>query len=230
MFKEGARQLCPPVIWHYLKLSKLYLLRSCRKNRGLGLDIYWTNKMAEELDRWGERSVWNEIRLIAVNLKGKILDIACGTGETIKLLSIFPLIDVYGFDISDFLIQKAIMKGIPGDHLKVCNAVRMDYPNNSFAYSYSIGSLEHIPETDIPTVIAESFRVTLKASFHMVPVSRSGKDEGWLKMRQSYHNNSTDWWLNKFKSKYKTVRIIDSVWEDSFSAGKWFICFKEESL
>jgi hypothetical protein len=60
----------------------------------------------------------------------------------------------------------------------------------------------------------------------MIPVSRSGKDEGWIKTLQSYYNNSVDWWLKKYKSSYQSVFVIDSSWEDDISVGKWFICIK----
>ncbi|MFM6267537.1 MAG: hypothetical protein ACKPFA_13720, partial [Dolichospermum sp.] len=55
---------------------------------------------------------------------------------------------------------------------------------------------------------------------------RSGKDEGWMKTLQSFHNNSVDWWLDKFYSSYPAVLVIDSYWNDSISVGKWFVCFK----
>jgi ubiquinone/menaquinone biosynthesis C-methylase UbiE len=221
MFKDHVRKLCPPVIWDYLRLLKL-----SHKNKGSGLNVYWTERMAEEIDKWGEGNAWNEIKFLTVNLKGKVLDIACGTGETIRLLSGFSDIEAYGFDISDFLIQKAINKGIPRERLKICSVVNTGYPDNFFDYSYSIGSLEHVPETETLAAIAEAYRITKKSSFHMLPVAKSGKDEGWLRMQQNYHNNSTDWWLSKFRATYKIVHVIDSAWEDQISAGKWFICQK----
>lgn len=190
------------------------------------LDVYWDPRFTQVLETWGEGNVWNEIQFFMVNCKGKILDVACGTGKTIQLLSRFPDIEIHGCDISDFLIQKAIDRGIQPDRLKVCDATKMSYQDNSFDYAYSIGSLEHFTEDGIIQVVAECYRITRANSLHMIPVSRSGRDEGWIKTLQSFHNNSVDWWLNKFYSPYEVVHVIDSKWQDDISIGKWFICVK----
>ena len=60
----------------------------------------------------------------------------------------------------------------------------------------------------------------------MVPVARSGRDEGWMKTIQSFHNNSVEWWLEKFRARFSAVKVIDSRWNDKISLGKWFICRK----
>ena len=62
----------------------------------------------------------------------------------------------------------------------------------------------------------------------MIPVSRSEKDEGWLKTYQSFHNNSVAWWLEKINSVYPNVYVLDSTWEDPISTGKWFVCVRSE--
>jgi ubiquinone/menaquinone biosynthesis C-methylase UbiE len=134
---------------------------------------------------------------------------------------------VYGCDISDFLIGKAINKGINKEWLKVCDATNMDcYKDNSFDYSYSIGSLEHFTDKGILKFVDEVYRITEKFSYHMVPISRNGIDNGWITPNQSYYNNSEEWWMEKFKSKYKNVHSINSGWKDEISIGKWFICSK----
>lgn len=191
------------------------------------LDLYWDPDYAQVLETWGEGNVWDEIQLLMVNCKGKVLDIACGTGRTIEILSGFREVEVHGFDISDFLISKAVERGINKNLLSVCDATKMDFSDNIFDYAYSIGSLEHFTEEGISKFIAECYRVTKINSFHQLPVSRSGKNEGWMKTVQSLHNNSVDWWLDKFKISYNTVYVLDSKWEDAISVGKWFVCIKD---
>ncbi|MDD5435105.1 MAG: class I SAM-dependent methyltransferase, partial [Nitrospira sp.] len=158
--------------------------------------------------------------------KGKVLDIACGTGKTMTIISKFSAIEVFGCDISDFLISKAIERGIQSDHLVVCDASKTNYPENYFDYAYSIGSLEHFTEDGIINCLSECFRIVGGTSFHMIPVSRSGVDEGWMKTLQSFHNNSVQWWLDKYEKIYKTVYVLDSDWQDKISIGKWFVCIK----
>jgi ubiquinone/menaquinone biosynthesis C-methylase UbiE len=190
------------------------------------LGPYWDSNFIDCLDSWGEGNAWEEIQFLASGCNGRVLDIACGTGKVIQILNKFPEIDIYGCDISDFLIQKAISRGIDKNKLIVCDATKMDYNDNFFDFSYSIGSLEHFTEPGIEKCIAECYRVTKRHSFHLVPVSRSGINEGWKTTIQSFHNNSTDWWHEKFSLSYPDVIVLDSRWNDDLSVGKWFVCCK----
>jgi ubiquinone/menaquinone biosynthesis C-methylase UbiE len=157
---------------------------------------------------------------------GKVLDVACGTGATIKLLEKNNTLEIHGFDISDLLIQKAIEKNIPKERLRVEDATKTNYLDNEFDYSYSIGSLEHFTFEGIDKFISESSRYTKFAAFHMIPISKSGKDEGWMKTMQSFFNNSEEWWFAHFKKHFSKVYCIASKWEDDISFGRWFICIK----
>jgi ubiquinone/menaquinone biosynthesis C-methylase UbiE len=192
---------------------------------GQDLSVYWDEEMAKILESWGEKSVWKEIKLLMVNCEGKVLDIACGPGKTIEVLHELPL-EVHGCDISDLLIQKAIERGINPSFLKVCDATNMPYENDAYNYAYSIGSLEHFTEEGILKFLNESYRITSRASYHMIPTSRSNQNEGWMKTYQSFHNNSVEWWREKFESVYKNVIVLDSTWDDNISVGKWFVCIK----
>lgn len=237
--KSVIDELLPPILLRALTAIKKYishkLLLKTSKVRSASsqqqdLDVYWDPNMATMLETWGENNVWNEIKFFMINCKGRVLDIACGTGKAIDVLSKFPFITVHGCDISDFLIEKAVQRGIKAEHLKICDASQTSYPDLFFDYSYSIGSLEHFTEDGIHNFIKENFRTTKKAAYHFIPVSKSGSNEGWIKTFQSYFNNSTEWWLNKFKEVYPTVYVLDSVWCDDISDGRWFICVKENNI
>lgn len=228
--KGFVRERVPPTIWRGMSAA----VRAVRPGRtvvqqyGPGdeqdLSVYWDPKMAAILETWGEGNAWNEIQLMLVARTGRVLDIACGTGKTVSLVSRLPGLEVHGCDISDFLIGKAVERGIPRDRLLVTDATAMQFADASFDYAYSIGSLEHFTEDGIFKLLSECRRVVTKTSFHMIPVSRSGKDEGWIKTFQSYHNNSVDWWMSRYRAVYDDVVAIDSVWEDPLSLGKWFVC------
>jgi ubiquinone/menaquinone biosynthesis C-methylase UbiE len=228
--------ICPPLFLKgFYKLKRIISARPVSQKEKLvlnpdkqDLDLYWDPVMAELLETWGEDHAWNEIQMLLVGKKGKVLDIACGTGITIDIVSKNKDLKVYGCDISDFLIQKAINKGINKELLEVCDATNMIcYDDNSFDSSYSIGSLEHFTEKGIVKFVEEIYRITDNFSFHMVPISRNGIDNGWISPYQSYFNNSEEWWLEKFKSKFKNVQSINSGWNDDASIGKWFICSKK---
>jgi len=193
-------------------------------SEGQELKVYWTAAMAEQLENWGKDHAWIEIECLLVNCRGKVLDIACGTGVNIVSLSRFEFLDMYGCDISDMLIDKAREKGIDPERLKVVDATKTCYLDNEFDYSYSIGSLEHFTEDGIDSFLSECKRYTSKASFHQVPVSRKNIDCGWIRRNQCYFNNSIEWWFEKFHNQYNDVQVINSGWNDKISVGKWFIC------
>jgi SAM-dependent methyltransferase len=190
------------------------------------LDVYWDPKMAAILETWGEGNAWNEIQLLLVNAGGSVLDIACGTGKVMSILAPYEQLEVHGFDISDFLIEQAVARGLARDRLKVADATKTDYADDAFDYGYSIGSLEHFTDDGIAAFVRETHRITRRASFHMVPTSRSGRDEGWMTTLQSFHNNSVGWWLDRYRAAYATVHVLDSAWHDRISVGKWFLCMK----
>ncbi|MBS1946965.1 MAG: class I SAM-dependent methyltransferase [Bacteroidetes bacterium] len=207
------------------KRNELYLKQNT--NNGQDLEIYWTQEMSEQLEVWGKHSTWIEIECLLVNCRGKVLDIACGTGVNIKSLSKFPFLEVHGFDISDMLLNNAKQKGINPEVLKLYDATNTGYDDNQFDYSYSIGSLEHFTENGIDLFLKECARYTSKVSFHMIPLSENNLDYGWIKRGQSYFNNSIEWWLPKFKKYFSNVYVINSGWKDEgVSVGKWFICYK----
>lgn len=197
-----------------------------KKEKGQDLEVYWNEDFARELSSWGLDTAWLEIQYLLIHGRGKVLDIACGCGSVMKLFESYPHLKVYGCDISDFLIQKAVETGIERRQLTVCDATKTAYQDNEFDYSYSIGSLEHFTEEGILAFIREAHRVTSRISFHQIPTARSTTNEGWIRLGQSYFNNSVPWWLEKFKTVYPTVQVLNSRWEDPISLGKWFVCVK----
>ena len=40
----------------------------------------------------------------------------------------------------------------------------------------------------------------------MMPVSKKNINEGWIKTYQSFHNNSPEWWIDKFEKCFKKLR------------------------
>ncbi len=198
--------------------------RLAKKGGTQELDIYWDPEMAAVLETWGEGNAWNEIQLLLLNTQGTVLDIACGTGKVMSMLQGIKDLEIHGCDISDFLLEKATQRGIAKDRLTCCDATALPYLLGRFDYAYSIGSLEHFTEDGIDAVLQGCKKVVAKRSFHMIPVSRSQKNEGWISPSQSYFNNSTDWWVAHCKKSFSTVAVLDSAWEDEISIGKWLIC------
>ena len=212
--KQIIKDLCPPLVWR-----KLQDIRSLVRPH----QVRTSGESQDQVEqRWQFFRV--HFQFLMANVEGRVLDIACGTGKTMTLLDRAKL-EIMGCDISDQLIEKAIERGLPAESLDVCDATKLPYEANEFDYSYSIGSLEHFTEEGIGKFIDEASRVTRVGSFHMMPTSRSGKDEGWMKTYQSFHNCSPSWWVNRFEKHFKRVRVLDSNWNDQISVGKWFLCY-----
>lgn len=223
--KEIVKDFIPPVVLRGIQAVRGRVATFRPTSSAMqDLGIYWDPKMAEMLDRWGEGNAWTDIQLLMVGKKGRVLDIACGTGRTMELLVDNIDIELHGCDISDMLIDRAVARGIPRDKLQVTDATAMQYADGSFDWAYSIGSLEHFTTEGIEKFLKECRRIARSGSFHMIPVSRSGRNEGWIKTFQSYHNNSVSWWDEKCRTAYEKVAILDSTWNDQMSLGKWLVC------
>lgn len=229
--KKILKNILPP--FFIFLITKIYFFYLIKKNKlkinenYQDIHIYGKQEIIPELEQWGKNSTWNEIILLLNSKRGKILDIACGTGQNILDLKIVnPEAEIYGCDISNMLIDVAIRKGIRTENLRCLDATKLDYQQNFFDYSFSIGSLEHFTESGIDSVLQKAFHVTKIASFHMVPVSNNNINHGWIKTYQTFHNNSTNWWVNKFKKKFTKVYAVKSSWKDFISNGMWFLCYK----
>jgi ubiquinone/menaquinone biosynthesis C-methylase UbiE len=188
------------------------------------LDIYFDPKFAEVLETWGIDNTWREIQILLAGRKGRVLDVACGTGRTWDFLRDSRGLKYYGCDISDLLIDRAIKRGIPKRRLRVMDATRLDYRERSFEFVFSIGSLEHFTVDGIKGTLLACKRVSRFLNLHMVPVSASGKDEGWLTPYQSFWNNSQQWWLDMVREIFPEAWVMESKWKDDQSRGIWLIC------
>lgn len=226
--KRVVRALCPPILWDGLRRARaaVHARRPAADPSQQDLDLYWDPEFARVLDTWGEGNVWNEIQLLMGDCRGRALDIACGTGRTMEILHDLAELEVHGCDISDLLITRARERGIDSKRLVVCDATAMPYADDSFDWSYSIGSLEHFTIEGIDRLIDEAHRVTRRATYHFMPTSRSGRDEGWMKTTQSFHNNSVEWWKARFARRFPEVRAVGSSWHDQISVGHWFLCWR----
>lgn len=90
---------------------------------------------------------------------GKILDVGCGTGETLTFLGkLFPKSDLYAIDTSDVAIKYAKNRG--HKNIFKASATKLPFKNNTFDAVLFLDVLEHI-END-QKAIAEAKRVLKK--------------------------------------------------------------------
>jgi ubiquinone/menaquinone biosynthesis C-methylase UbiE len=94
----------------------------------------------------------------------KILDIACGTGRTLKLIrSVFPLASLHGTDLSPAYLRKAnqLLSENPGElpQLLQANSEALPYPDHYFHALTSVFLFHELPAQARQNVINQCFRV-----------------------------------------------------------------------
>ncbi|KAL6785298.1 VTE6 [Auxenochlorella protothecoides x Auxenochlorella symbiontica] len=91
------------------------------------------------------------IQFAGVSNPGSILDVGCGIGGTTRMLaSRFPGAKVAGITLSPNQVARgtalAAEKGLANCEFKVMDALKMDYPDNSFDVVWACESGEHMPD------------------------------------------------------------------------------------
>lgn len=95
----------------------------------------------------------------------RILDVACGTGRTLKLIrAALPQASLFGTDLSPAYLRKAneLLSQIPGElpQLLQANAEELPYVDDYFHAVTSIFLFHELPGTVRQTVIEQCFQVT----------------------------------------------------------------------
>jgi SAM-dependent methyltransferase len=92
-----------------------------------------------------------------VGRDGVIADVGCGTGATSRMLTDFGL-DVVGIDLSANMLAEARRRN-PGLRFQVGSMTAMDFDDGHFDGVCAWYSVIHIPDEELPHVLAEFHRV-----------------------------------------------------------------------
>ena len=93
-----------------------------------------------------------------------VLEVGVGDGRMINLLKPFGKAKFFGCDIS--------RNARPACEFRIADARKLPYPNNRFDLVYSLGTVEHFPETD--RAITEQARVCRRGGFVVCTVPHFG--------------------------------------------------------
>ena len=105
-----------------------------------------------------------------------ILDIGCGKGFMLHdFAELIPGIKVEGIDISTYAIENAIEDMKP--FVKVGNAKKLEYPDNSFDLVISINTVHNLPLEECKEALREIQRVTKKHAFITVDAYRNEEEK-----------------------------------------------------
>ncbi|MCB0338389.1 MAG: class I SAM-dependent methyltransferase [Bdellovibrionales bacterium] len=223
--KNFLRGICPPFLWQAARHLRSSIGSSSQvaSLKSPGEDMRWHSELTELLERWGEGNAWDEVRMLFMQRSGTALDIGCGTGRVMEILSENSRLHITGCDVTEEYLNEAKARGISADRLALGDARSLKFADKSFDYSYSVGINHFFSLQDLRKAIPEFLRVTRKFTAHHIAVSRSGIDEGWCETYYRFQNNSCQSWLNEFREFFPSVYVVDSKWSDSFSVGKWIV-------
>ena len=105
-----------------------------------------------------------------------ILDVGCGKGFMLRdFAELIPGIKVEGIDISTYAIENAIEDMKP--FVKVGNAKKLEYPDNSFDLVISINTFHNLQMEECKEALREIQRVTKKHAFITVDAYRNEEEK-----------------------------------------------------
>jgi SAM-dependent methyltransferase len=105
-----------------------------------------------------------------------VLDVGCGKGFMLHdFAELIPGIKVEGIDISKYAIENTIEDVKP--FVKVKNAKKLEYPDNSFDLVISINTVHNLPLEECKASLREIQRVTKKYAFITVDAYRNEEEK-----------------------------------------------------
>ena len=192
--------------------SRNYLSRmmddkvSCMKEAKKYKKNYWDGKRRYGYggykyipDRW-KNVAKKLIKIYKLKSDSKILDVGCGKGFLLyEMLKIIPSLQIHGFDISNYAIEKSIKI----KNLKIFKhkaQEKLPYKNNCFDLVISMATLHNLKLFDLEKSIKEIERVG-KKKYIMVESYKNERQlfnlQCWALTCQSFL--STDEWIWLYK-------------------------------
>jgi ubiquinone/menaquinone biosynthesis C-methylase UbiE len=138
------------------KLKQFYDEKYKRGYMGQDRYGYWSHSGAQLL------RILETLQHVAI-YPSRILDYGCGQSAWIDILSTcFPQAKLYGIDISDIAINKAMLH-FPQWNFSVFDGTKIPFSNSFFDFIYSYHVLEHV--TNVEASITDICRVVKKGGY-----------------------------------------------------------------
>ena len=108
---------------------------------------YWEERTRKNKDWYGkeEKNADEIIKELDISKKDIVLDIGCANGSHLSDIYKKTRAKCYGIDISEIAINLNRNKKI---RLSVADMRKLPFENNFFTKIFSLGTIEHVPETE----------------------------------------------------------------------------------
>ncbi len=107
-----------------------------------------------------------------------LLDVGCGTGFLLELLSTQKTAQYFGLDLSPEMIRAAERKKIPGTEYTVGSAEALPFADNSFDVVTCSQSFHHYPHPE--KAMAEAYRVLKPGGLYILSDTGIGGIGAWI--------------------------------------------------
>lgn len=158
--------------------------------------------------------------------KGKLLELGCGSGATLKLFSDWGW-QAQGLDFDAQAVNNAQAKGLTVNHGDIFS---QHFPDNSFDAIFSSHVVEHV--TDPLSLLEESFRILKPNGIYVAVMPNSTSKlhqifkSNWRELDPPRHLhifNPESLKLMTDKTSFKSIEIKTSNYS---AAGVWFMSYK----
>jgi ubiquinone/menaquinone biosynthesis C-methylase UbiE len=164
--------------------------------------------------------------------KARILDVACGTGRTLKMLrAALPQASLYGVDLSPAYLRKAneLLSQISGElpQLLQGNAEELPYVDNYFHVVSSVFLFHELPAAVRQTVINECFRVTKPGGMFVICDSIQMSDSPEMEpLMDNFHETFHE----PYYKHYTTDNLVERLQEAGFESIETQVHFMSKYL
>jgi ubiquinone/menaquinone biosynthesis C-methylase UbiE len=124
-------------------------------------------EVGRRLDWIGERLLDRRIRAVLPHLRGRLLDIGCGTNRLVRTYRDGVGVDVFDLGDTDLIVE---------------DASRLPYPDESFDTVTIVAALNHMPNRS--AVLAEARRLLRPGGRIVVTMIPPGISRLWHKLRE----------------------------------------------
>ena len=125
----------------------------------------------------------------------RILDVGCAKGFLVKdLLKVCPGLEAFGLDISEYALMHCEQEVVGRLHLG--NAIRLPFPDNSFAAVISLNTIHNLERGELITALKEIERLAPGKGFVQVDSYRTPEAkavfEEWV-LTAKFHDYPDGW-------------------------------------